>query len=96
MALPVLNELNSFGVDVYVYDPLVNKDECKESYDVSLVSYDEIPKVDAILCSIGHDIFLKRPLKEWFSLLSGDPIFLDVKGIFKNQVDRSKCLYWSL
>ena len=92
----MIRELNAFGVEAYVYDPLVSPDECYEIYGIRLITYDQIPKVDAILCSIGHDIFLEHSLNEWLSFIKGDNIFLDVKGIFRKQVDPQRCIYWSL
>lgn len=92
----IISELQSFGVKSYLYDPLVDQKNCLNTYQLDLLKLQEIPKVDAVICAVGHDIFTKRSLKDWLDHIKGEKIFLDIKGIFKSQIEHNTCKYWCL
>jgi UDP-N-acetyl-D-galactosamine dehydrogenase len=56
--IDIYNELISFGVKVDIYDPLVDKTEVKNSYELALIDNIYINKYDAIILAVKHNIFL--------------------------------------
>jgi UDP-N-acetyl-D-galactosamine dehydrogenase len=72
----VITELQSYGTNVDVYDPLATADEVHEEYGLKLV---ESPnkKYHAIILAVNHDEFKNL---DWKSLQNGKTIVYDVKG----------------
>ena len=56
--IDIYKELISFGVNVDIYDPLVDKTEVKNSYELMLIDNIYIKKYDAIILAVKHNIFL--------------------------------------
>jgi UDP-N-acetyl-D-galactosamine dehydrogenase len=89
----VYNELRSFSVDVDVADPYASSEELMEEYGYGLV--DEIKKkYHAIILAVNHDKYMKLGEAYFKSITCDDALFVDVKGVFKDQIKDLD--YWSL
>jgi UDP-N-acetyl-D-glucosamine/UDP-N-acetyl-D-galactosamine dehydrogenase len=73
----VIQELQSFGTLVDIYDPHANGEEVEHEYKLKLISKIST-KYDAILLAVGHDDFLKL---DWNALKHDKTVIYDVKGI---------------
>jgi UDP-N-acetyl-D-galactosamine dehydrogenase len=78
----VVHELKSYGVDVHVYDPVASAAEAKHEYDIDLVSWEDLPRADAIVAAVSHKELLARPLTDLQSKLNEGGCFIDVKSQF--------------
>jgi len=88
------NELKSFGVKhIDVLDPHASHDELKEEYDLELAEKEDGP-YDAIVAAVSHDEYAKLTEAEFLKKAKDDAVFVDVKGIFKDQIQNLD--YWSL
>ena len=58
--IDVIRELQSYGVEVIVHDPVAESAEAEHEYGVSLVDWDAVPKVDAIVAAVSHAEFILR------------------------------------
>lgn len=83
--IDVIEELESFGLNVDVYDPQADKDEVKDEYKVDLV--DEVSrKYDCIVLAVSHKEFLEIDLKNY---KKDSCAVYDIKGVLeKSQVDK--------
>jgi UDP-N-acetyl-D-galactosamine dehydrogenase len=89
----VYNELRSFSVDVDVADPHASSEELMEEYGYGLVS--EIKKeYDAVILAVNHDEYMKLDEDYFKSITVDDPLFVDVKGVFRDKI--KELSYWSL
>jgi len=82
--IDIIRELESYGVDVVVHDPVTNATNAKEIYGIELSDLQGVTKVDAIIAAVAHDALLERSPSAWASLLDiekGTP-FMDVKSAF--------------
>lgn len=82
--IDIIRELQSFGIQVDVYDPLANRDEVQAEYDLSLI---EAPQsdYDGVVLAVGHEAF--REL-DWSQLKKENTAVYDVKGFLdKSLVD---------
>ncbi len=92
----IYEELVSYGVKPFIYDPFADSEEVEREYGIKLLNKpeDEQP-YDAVIVAVKHDPF-KRLQPEFFKRISvSRPIIVDVKGIY----DREKfkdCLLWRL
>ena len=80
--IDVINELKSYGIEVYVHDPLASKSEAMHEYGVELVSWKDLPVADAIVMAVVHNNLLDMPLPEYLSKVKQNGCFIDVKSRF--------------
>lgn len=78
----IVFELKSYGVDVHVYDPVASAAEAKHEYGIDLVSWEDLPRADAIIAAVSHKELLARPLTDLQSKLNEGGCFIDVKSQF--------------
>jgi len=53
--IDVIRELESYGIEVLVFDPVANKKEAKSVYGVELVGFEDLAGLDAIVAAVAHD-----------------------------------------
>jgi len=77
--IDVVHELTSFGITVHVHDPLADADDALHEYGVTLASWDELPRADAIVAAVAHRGFAQRSLDDLIGKLAPGGIYMDVK-----------------
>jgi len=60
--IDVVRELEAYGINVLIHDPIADKEEAHEEYGVNLVDWDKLPKANAIVAAVKICIFLNLPL----------------------------------
>ncbi|XYJ10728.1 nucleotide sugar dehydrogenase [Telluria sp. B2] len=78
----IVHELESYGVDVHVWDPLAEADEAQHEYGIKLESWDSLPKADALIAAVPHKEVLALSLTDFQSKLNDGGCFIDVKSQF--------------
>ncbi|MEW6563639.1 MAG: nucleotide sugar dehydrogenase [Pseudomonadota bacterium] len=78
----LIRELQSFGIEVHVHDPVADPDEAQEKYGLTLESWEALPQADAIVAAVAHRIQLDRPLTDYRDKLMAGGCFIDVKSVF--------------
>ncbi len=77
----VIREFESYGTQVDVYDPWVDKDEARQEYGIELVDTPTPASFTAIVLCVAHTEFKTKGV-EWIKSLGKDPFVLyDVKNI---------------
>jgi UDP-N-acetyl-D-galactosamine dehydrogenase len=84
--IDVINDLESYGANISVYDPWVCKTEAKKEYNIQLIDEPITAHYDAILVTVAHQEF-----KEWtddkvLSLLQDKSVIYDLKNIFSDNI----------
>ena len=83
--IDIIHELESFGIEVDVHDPLASRAEALDEYDVELTGWDELPVADAIVMAVTHEEFLNRPLSDYQQKVVEGGCFIDVKSKFDRE-----------
>ena len=78
----IVYELQSYGVDVRVYDPVASSAEAMHEYGIKLDKWEDLPQADAIVAAVPHKEILARPLAELTAKLNPNGCFIDVKAQF--------------
>lgn len=89
----IVSELKSYGVKVEVVDPLASPEEVKREYGIDLLKTPKGP-YNAIVVAVAHDSYKALSENDILKWCNGDPILVDVKGIFRDKV--TNLSYWSL
>jgi UDP-N-acetyl-D-galactosamine dehydrogenase len=78
----VINELKTYGVDVFVHDPYADPEEAMHEYGVRLFSWDELPRADAVVAAVSHKQLLDLSIEDISAKLIRGGCFIDVKACF--------------
>jgi len=93
----ILGELRAYGLEVLVHDPVASTTQAKSFFDVKLMSWDEIPVVDAVVLAVPHQQLLSKGVAPLLGKLSPDGVFIDVKSVFSAATfAETKIDYWRL
>lgn len=87
--IDLIQRLNSYGMDVEVFDPWIDSLEAEREYGLSCLPALPSPQnYGAIILAVGHDQFREVGASGIKKLAVNNAVFCDVKGIFpKNESD---------
>lgn len=75
-------ELQAYGVEVFVHDPVADTNEAREEYGIELLSWESLPKAEAIIVAVAHQPLVDLPLSTYREKIIENGCFIDVKGRF--------------
>jgi len=91
----IISELESYGTDVMVHDPLADPAEAIEYYNIELCSWEDINNLDTLIIAVPHDQYQEMGVFEFVGKLKHNGWLVDVKCILdKQEVDQSKVNFW--
>jgi len=82
----IIAELEEYGVEVQVCDPQADADEAKHEYGVTLTPLKALKPAVAVVVAVAHAEFRALTVSDICHLTYGNPVLIDVKGIF-NQAE---------
>jgi UDP-N-acetyl-D-glucosamine/UDP-N-acetyl-D-galactosamine dehydrogenase len=80
--IDVINELRSYGIEVFVHDPVPLSEEARHEYGIDLVSWDNLPVADAMVAAVAHKTFLQTAPSDIAQKIKPKGCFIDVKSAF--------------
>lgn len=83
--IDIVHELQSYGIQVFVHDPLADVDEAKIEYDMTLLPWDELPQADAMVVAVAHDEYVQMDINQLLAKVMDGGCFIDVKSKFNHQ-----------
>ena len=81
----VINELKSYGVEVFAHDPWADPEEAMHEYGVRLFKWEDLPRADAIVAAVSHRELTSLPVEDLQKKLIKGGCFVDVKACFDQQ-----------
>jgi UDP-N-acetyl-D-galactosamine dehydrogenase len=78
----LISELKSYGIEIHVHDPVASPEEARHEYGLELVSWENLPRADAIIVAVSHRQFIDRPLTDFQPKVTDKGCFIDVKSQF--------------
>lgn len=96
--IDIVRELQAYGINPFVADPVADSDEAYRLYSVELVNIDSIRNMDAVILAVAHKRF-KAFRQSDMDLLFGNGIkvLLDIKGILnRKEYENAGYSYWRL
>ncbi|RJE83619.1 nucleotide sugar dehydrogenase [Paenibacillus sp. 1011MAR3C5] len=97
--IDIINELQEYGVEILVYDPVADKEEVWHEYNISLVERNNLRELDGMVVSVAHSEFTQLEVSYVDTLFkeTGDKVLVDIKSILnKNVYEKRGYHYWSL
>ncbi len=95
--IDVIQELRSYGAEVYVHDPVPAQDEAEDEYGITLLPWEQLPVADAMVVAVAHQEFTRRDPAELACKIGPRGTFVDVKSQFDQQaLERRGLSVWRL
>jgi UDP-N-acetyl-D-galactosamine dehydrogenase len=80
--IDIINELKSYGVEVFVTDAQAEAEEAMHEYGVRLMPFDDLPRADAIVAAVSHREYANLSVEDIGKKLVKGGAFIDVKAAF--------------
>ena len=96
--IDIVHELNGYGIEPLVFDPVADQEEAMEEYSFELTPIDHMNNLDAIIVAVNHDEFKTYSLSKWDGFYKNDKkkVMIDVKGILNREDMDCSFSYWRL
>ncbi|MBI4995606.1 MAG: nucleotide sugar dehydrogenase, partial [Rhodocyclales bacterium] len=79
----LVRELQDYGCDVSVHDPIAEATEARHEYGITLSPWHELPRgADAVVAAVAHREYLGMPLSDILARLKPGGLFVDVKSAY--------------
>jgi UDP-N-acetyl-D-glucosamine/UDP-N-acetyl-D-galactosamine dehydrogenase len=77
--IDVIRELQTYGLNVHVHDPVAAAAEARHEYGVDLVAWDALPRAGAIVAAVAHQALVDRSIDQLLGKLMPGGVYADVK-----------------
>lgn len=83
----LVKELQEFGCDVSVNDPLADAKEAMHEYGIDIVEWESLPKrADAVVAAVAHSEYTNQPILNLLENLKPGGVFIDIKSTYPCEV----------
>jgi UDP-N-acetyl-D-glucosamine/UDP-N-acetyl-D-galactosamine dehydrogenase len=83
--IDVIRELQSYGCNVLVHDPIADADETYQEYGIHLTPWNKLPKVKGLIFAVAHDHYKELSTNQFEAILVPGAVIADVKGVLERQ-----------
>ncbi len=93
----IIAELESYGCEVMVHDPMADPGEAKKYYGVDLCSWEALTNLGAIILAVPHGAYKKISVADLVSTLGQGGCLIDVKSsLDMDAVNETGVPFWRL
>jgi UDP-N-acetyl-D-galactosamine dehydrogenase len=83
----LVKELQEFGCEVSVHDPLAAPAEAIHEYGITLIDWSKLPdQVDAVVAAVSHNEYVSKTVTELLAKLKLGGVFIDIKSNYEPEV----------
>ncbi|PIE61659.1 MAG: GDP-mannose dehydrogenase [Desulfobacterales bacterium] len=93
----IIEELESYGCDVLVHDPMADPEEALKYYGVTLHPWGDLEDLGALILAVPHAWYKEQSLETFTKKLSEKGCLIDVKSMLDvDEVEKSGVQFWRL
>ena len=92
----IVAELEQFGIQAIVHDPIANPKESLHEYGIALNEWEEMSDLDGLILAVSHHEYLEMPLQTLRQTIKPGGVLIDVKSVFDPQTLPADLHYWCL
>ena len=92
----IVRELQAFGVEVQVHDPLGDAADAMHEYRIALSPWDNFRQLDGLILAVPHREYLAAGPETLRAQLKPNGVFVDVKSALAPANFPSPLTYWRL
>jgi UDP-N-acetyl-D-galactosamine dehydrogenase len=95
--IDIIRELQDYGINVQVHDPLADPREAEHEYGVTLTPLQELKPAAALVVAVAHKEYRALSVIQLSALMSENPVLTDVKCIYpQDDVKQAGIRLWRL
>lgn len=80
--IDIIRELEDYGVNVQINDPMADNNEALNEYGIKLTPYKKLEPASAVVLAVAHHQYMNLNELELLPLCCKNPVLIDVKGVF--------------
>lgn len=94
----IIRELQEYGVQVVVHDPLAEREEAVAEYGIHISEWDSLKNSDGIVLAVAHRAYADMGSQKLLTLLRSQErgVVIDVKGMLDQSKLPKSLAYWRL
>jgi len=92
----IVRELESFGVEVSVHDPVADAGAALREYGIRLLAWDALPQADAVVLAVAHDAYKALGAAGLQEKVREGGCIADVKSLFPAGQFDAGMAHWRL
>ena len=92
----VIRELQSYGCQVHIHDPLADSAEAEQEYGIHLTAWDDLPQASALVAAVGHQQYADMGTAVLAEKLQTGGLFVDVKSTHDPAIIEQRLSLWRL
>ncbi len=79
----LVKELQDFGCEVHVHDPLAEPEQALHEYGITLSEWGQLPhNADAMVAAVSHTEYTTQPVAKLLAPLKPGGVFIDIKSAY--------------
>ncbi|MCX8086138.1 MAG: nucleotide sugar dehydrogenase [Rhodocyclaceae bacterium] len=86
----IVRELASYGIEVFIHDPLADAAEARHEYGLTLSSWEALPQADALVLAVAHQDYAGIAAEAITDKLKAGGVIVDVKALWDAAALRSR------
>ncbi len=98
--IDIYRELLEYGIVPIIADPVADKDEAKQLYNINICSQKILKNMDAVIVAVAHEEFFRLTVEEinaMYNSTYSKKVLLDIKGLFnREEYTMAGYIYWRL
>jgi UDP-N-acetyl-D-galactosamine dehydrogenase len=92
----IIRELESYGIEVRVHDPVADPAEARHEYGLAPVPWELLAEADAIVLAVAHEAYRTMGAERIATKLCTNAVVTDVKSVFSSASFPRLAGYWRL
>jgi UDP-N-acetyl-D-glucosamine/UDP-N-acetyl-D-galactosamine dehydrogenase len=92
----IARELQEFGIEPLVFDPLADSFAVKEEYGIELSPLESLQDLDGIIVAVPHRSIVAINCAEMCKRIRAQGVLVDIKSIYNPEEVSEGVVYWSL
>jgi len=95
--IDIIRELQDYGINVQVQDPLADTNEAQHEYGVRLTPFEQLQPAAAVVLAVAHKEYREMGVGQLQKLMGANPTLIDVKCIYpQDGVKQAGIRLWRL
>jgi UDP-N-acetyl-D-galactosamine dehydrogenase len=94
--IDIVRELQDYGVEVLVTDPLVEPEAAEREFAIKLVEPQALSELDALVLAVPHRLVMERDVDQLIDRIKPGGVVIDVKAALDRASIPKELIYWCL
>ena len=94
--IDIVRELQDYGVEVLVTDPLVEPEAAEREFAIKLVEPQALSELDALVLAVPHRLVMERYVDQLIDRIKPGGVVIDVKAALDRASIPKELIYWCL